>query len=157
MPERFEADLSRPYRAGVNAAPVLGLPLAIASAVFAGLEWPWVAVWPVAVTLALLSQRWIMLGVRYELAHDRLTIVTGPFRRHVPWSTVGGLRGARHRRYGVAGFALRLRGGGAVVVAPRERARFIREVARLAPHARLEGDPRWGEGSAAPVGVDDVA
>ena len=155
MPERFEADLSRPYRAGVNAAPVLGLPLAIASALFAGLELPWLAVWPVAVTLALLSQRWIMLGVRYELAHDRLTIVTGPFRRHVLWSTVGELRGAHHRQYGVAGFALRLCGGGAVVVAPRER--FIREVARLAPHARLEGDPRWGEGSAPPVGVDDVA
>ncbi len=157
MSERFEADLSRPYRVGVNAAPMLGLPLAAASALFADLELPWLAVWPVAVTLALLSQRWIMLGVRYELAHDRLTIVTGPFHRHVAWPIVEELRRAHHRRYGRSGFALRLRTGGAIVVVPRERARFIREVARLAPHVRLEGDPRWGEGSAPRVGVDDVA
>ena len=67
MSERFEADFSRQYRLGVNAAPLLGFAAAVVASYLAGFDLMTSGIWTLAVTLALISQRWIMLGVSYEL------------------------------------------------------------------------------------------
>ena len=142
MIERFPADRSRFYRVSVEAAPLLGFPLALLAGGYAGLELPWLLVWPVAVTFALLSQRWIMLHIRYELAAGGLTVVYGLVRTHLAWDEIEQLRGSRHRALGVDGFTLLARDGRMVDVAPHDRGAFVRAVATRAPHVRLDGDPQ---------------
>lgn len=149
MIERFPADHSRFYRLSVAAAPLLGFPIALLAGGYAGLELPWLLVWPVAVTVALLSQRWIMLHICYELAAGRLTVVYGLVRTHLAWDDREQLRRSRHRRLGVDGFTLLARNGRTVDVAPRDRGAFVRAVAARAPHIRLDGDPEPGQLEAA--------
>jgi len=156
--ERFEADFSRQYRIGVNAAPLLGFAVAAVASYLAGFDLVTGGIWTLAVTLALLSQRWTMLGVSYELGHTRLTITRGPYRRHIRWNEIQGMRHTYHRRFGVGGFALERRGGGDVAIAPRYRARFTRALALHAPHVRFAWEHGDGDGCAvAPASADEVA
>ena len=139
--ERFEADYSRQYRVAVKGAPVVGFPLALVVARLAGLELPWLLVWPAVCSFALLSQRWVMLGIRYELDAERITVVFGPFRTYLAWSAVAELQRSRQRQLGVDGFTLVAHDGRTLGVAPRDRGGFIRAVAARAPHVRFEDDP----------------
>ena len=157
MSERFEADFSRQYRLGVNAAPLLGFAAAVVASYLAGFDLMTSGIWTLAVTLALISQRWIMLGVSYELGHRRLTIARGPYRRHIRWDEIEGMRHAHHRRFGVGGFSLERCSGGEVAIAPRHGARFTRALALYAPHVRFAWEPPHGSSLIPPVGVDDVA
>jgi len=141
MTERFEADFSRQYRLAVNAAPYVGFAATAILSYVAGLGPVWGGVWTLAVTLALLALRWTMIDVGYELRHDGLTIARGPWRSHVRWDEIERVRRGAHHQHGVGGYVVERRGGGAVAVAPRHGARFIRVLAERAPAVRFAWEP----------------
>jgi hypothetical protein len=147
MNERFEADFSRQYRLAINGAVPLGLAVAAGASYLSGLSLIAGAIWTLVITLALLSQRWILLGVSYNVAHDRLTVTRGPYRTHVPWSSVVRMRRGQHRQHGVGGFVIERRDGDEVTVAPRQHGRFIRAVALRAPQVRFAWEERGGRRS----------
>lgn len=158
MSERFEADFSRQYRLGVGAMPLLGFVLTVAWSYLASFDLVTAGLWTLAVTLAALWQRWVILGLSYEVGHDRLTIARGPYRRHLRWSEIEGVRHAHHRRHGVGGFVLERRGGSQIAVTPRYGARFTRAVALRAPHVRFAWERGDGDSSpVVPADVDEVA
>ena len=158
MSERFAADFSRQYRLGVSATTLLGFVLTAAWSYVVGFDLVTAGLWTLAVTLVAVWQRWVILGVAYEVGHERLTIARGPYRRHVPWSEIEGVRHAHHRRHGVGGFVLERRGGRQIAITPRHGARFTRVLAERAPHVRFALEPGDSDGaSVPPVGVDHVA
>lgn len=98
--------------------------------------------WVLAICLALgvALPLWLVLGTRYQLEPDRLQVQGGPFRWTIPVREITAITPTRNPLSSPALSLQRLRidygRGKAIMISPRDRERFLREIEEARRRAR---------------------
>ena len=145
MTERFEAETPFATRAGVELAGILGVAMALFVSLLAGLDPRWTPLLVVAGTGPWLAARWLLLGVRYEVARGGLAVQRGPFRSGHEWASLVGVAEGIDPLSGCPGLVVRRRDGEHLCVRPRDREAFVaallRHVGDIDLGSALDTDP----------------
>jgi hypothetical protein len=135
-----------PWLLAVIGVPALALPVL---AVMSAADGSWARTVFFAVVASLLA--WILAGTSYEVTDDALVVRSAFLRWTVPLASVRSLR-ATHNPLSAPALSLdRIEvrhDRGYLLVSPREKSAFVREIAARAPGLRIEGLP----GPGAPAG-----
>lgn len=129
------------YRSRIDAWLLIVLVAAMAASLVAGIALvsagSIAAWWSLALIagVGILLPSWLLLGTRYTLAPERLTIRSGPFAWQVPLADITGITPTRNPLSSPALSLDRLRidygPGRSVMISPRDKARFIQDLEAL--------------------------
>ncbi|MFT4100798.1 MAG: PH domain-containing protein [Burkholderiaceae bacterium] len=96
--------------------------------------------------LGIVLPIWLLFGTRYILQPDRLTIRCGPFKWRVPVSDITSVTPTRNPLSGPALSLDRLQidygTGKSILISPRDKERFIKQVEDLRRHHSRANGPR---------------